>query len=140
MTTSTVRVVAIRPADENNQVVTLHGGKGGHRRTPCGGCPWRTDQAGSFPAKAFEHSAGTTYDMSTHTFACHESGQVKPQDCAGFLLRGADHNMAVRLKSSRGELDWGQISDGGNELFDSYRAMAVANGVPVDAEVLKACR
>jgi hypothetical protein len=58
---------------------------------------WRVDANGEFPAEAFRHSASTAYDMAQHTFACHESGSKKPATSAGFLLRGADHNLAVRL-------------------------------------------
>lgn len=134
------RITRIRPVDDGHQVVTVEGGRSTLRHTPCGGCPWRVDQTGVFPAKAFEHSAGTAYDMSTHVFSCHESGAKKPAICAGFLLRGADHNLAVRLKTMRREIDWDSIADGGHELHEGYRAMAVANGVPEDAEVLAPCR
>lgn len=116
------KVLAVHPVDEGNQVVTIEGGPGGYRREPCPGCPWRVDQTGSFPAEAFRHSAGTAYDMATHTFACHESGVAKPAVCAGFLLRGAEHNLSIRLRQMRGEcLD---VSDGGHDLHESYRAMA----------------
>lgn len=137
---SKARITRIRPVDACHQVVTVEGGKSTLRRTPCGGCPWRVDQTGVFPAKAFEHSAPTAYDMSEHVFSCHESGTAKTAICAGFLLRGADHNLAVRLKAMRGEIGWGSIADGGHELHASYRAMAVANGVAEDAEVLLPCR
>lgn len=133
------RIVAIRPADENNQVVTTVGGSGGYRKTPCGGCPWRTDQTGQFPAEAFRHSAGTAYDMAQTTFGCHESGSKKPATCAGFLLRGADHNFKVRIGYAAGRFK-NDVSDGGHELHDSYRAMAAANGVPPDDPAIEKCR
>jgi hypothetical protein len=42
------------------------------------------------------------------------------------------------LKRMRGEcLD---VEDGGHELHESYRAMAIANGVAADDPVLAACR
>lgn len=133
------RVVRVRPADANNQVVTVVGGKGSYRREPCGGCPWRKDQTGSFPAEAFRHSAETAYDMSEHAFSCHESGVKKPAMCAGFLLRGADHNLSVRLRRMKGEIQ-DDVSDGGHDLHECYRAMAVSNGVSEDEEVLRPCR
>jgi len=94
---------------------------------------------GEFPAEAFRHSASTAYDMSDHTFACHQSGKEKPATCAGFLLRGATHNLAVRLGYMRGRFQ-GDVTDGGHELHESYRAMAIANGVDPEDPVLAPCR
>jgi hypothetical protein len=78
--------------------------------------------------------------MSEKRFGCHESGTSKPATCAGFLLRGADHNLAVRLDLMRGRIDLGQVHDGGRELHKSYAAMAIANGVHEGAPELQACR
>lgn len=133
------RIVDVRPAGPEHQVVTVLGGKGSYRRQPCPKCPWRTDAVGEFPAESFRHSANTAYDMSDHVFACHDSGTKKPATCAGFLLRGADHNLAVRLAYMSGRLE-GDVTDGGCELHDSYRDMAVANGVDPEDPVLKPCR
>lgn len=129
-------VIEGRTAGRDHAVISLKGGPATYRREPCPTCPWRKDATGEFPAEAFKHSAGTAYDMSTHTFACHQSGKERPALCAGFLLRGADHNLAVRLK----RIERGQVSDGGHELHDSYRAMAVANGVNPDDPALGPCR
>ena len=134
----TARTVKVRPAGDNHQVISVHGGGGGHRRQPCDNCPWRVDSTGEFPPEAFRHSAETAYDMSQHTFACHQSGSKKPAVCAGFLLRGAEHNLAVRLARINDRLV--DVSDGGHELHDSYRAMAIANGVDPDDPVLASCR
>lgn len=90
-------VLKVTPAGDEHQVVTLKSNSKAYRREPCAGCPWRTDNTGEFPAEAFKASANTAYDMSTHRFSCHESGADKPATCAGFLLRGADHNLATRL-------------------------------------------
>lgn len=129
------RIENIRPAGENHQVIEVVGGKkGSHRRKPCADCPWRKDAVGEFPAEAFRHSANTAYDMAQHTFACHQSGAEKPATCAGFLLRGADDNLSVRLRRMQGELL--DVDDDGVELFDGYRDMAVANGVDPDDPVL----
>lgn len=135
----TPRITQIRPADANNQVVTVEGGRGSYRRQPCGGCPWRVDATGEFPAEAFRHSASTAYDMAQNTFGCHEAGSKKPATCAGFLLRGADHKLAVRLGFMSGRFK-GDVIDGGHELHDNYRAMAIANGVSADDAALAACR
>ena len=133
------RVLEVRPAGPDHQVVSIAGNAGGQRHTPCGGCPWRVDQAGSFPAEAFVHSARTAYDMSQHMFSCHESGSKKPATCAGFLLRGAEHNLSVRLQRVRGE-EFSRLDDGGHELFENYRATAVANGVDPKHPALRDCR
>ena len=138
-----VTIESARPAGfnehgEEHQVVTVTGGAGSYRRTPCPNCPWRVDAVGEFPAEAFRLSARTAYDMATELFACHDSGAAKPATCAGFLLRGADHNLSVRLKWMQGEcLD---VQDGGHELHECYRDMSVANGVSVDDPALAACR
>ncbi|SPK77196.1 conserved protein of unknown function (plasmid) [Cupriavidus taiwanensis] len=139
MTRTKPAITRARAAGPEHQVVTVEGGKGSYRRAPCAKCPWRIDAVGEFPAEAFRHSAETAYDMATHTFACHESGARKPAMCAGFLLRGADHNLSVRLKMIQGYV-FGDVSDGGHELHDNYRAMAIANGVAIDDPVLVACR
>ena len=133
------KVAETRPAGEAHQVVTLVGGSRGYRRKPCKTCPWRVDATGEFPAEAFRHSAHTAYDMSDHTFACHQSGQKKPATCAGFLLRGASHNLAVRLAYMQGRIK-NDVQAAGVELHPNYRAMAVANGVPEDDPVLARCR
>ncbi|MBZ9751788.1 DUF6283 family protein [Deinococcus sp. HMF7604] len=132
-------VTNIRPAGPDHQVVEVHGrARHPHRPSPCRTCPWRVDATGEFPAEAFRHSAPTAYDMSDRVFACHVAGAARPRPCAGFLLRGADHNLAARLMHLRGDV--GPLSDGGHALHDSYRAMAVANGVDPDDPVLVPCR
>jgi hypothetical protein len=59
--------------------------------------------------------------------------------CAGFLLRGAEHNMTVRLRTLSGTLDPSTVTSD-VELHDDYVAMAVANGVPADDPALARCR
>lgn len=135
-----LRVLETRPAGEQFQVVSMEGGRHQYRRQPCGGCPWVAANLEEFPAEAFKHSARTAYDMADHVFSCHESGTSNPSTCAGFLLRGADHNLAVRLRSARGELDWDSVHDDGRPLHESYRAMAIANGVDPDDPAIGPCR
>lgn len=132
-------ITACLPAGENHQVVTVQGGNGTYRRKPCGDCPWRVDATGVFPPEAFRHSASTAYDMAQNTFACHQSGLEKPATCAGFLLRGADHNLSVRLQKMKGRI-LDDISDDGHALHPSYKAMAMANGVDEDDPFLTQCR
>lgn len=112
-----------------------------HRTRPCSNCPWRVDApVGAFPAEAYRHSARTAYDMAQTTFGCHNSTTEKPATCAGFLLRGADHNLTVRLAVMQGHIDQRRLSDDGVELYEDYRAMAEANGVKPDDPVLIPCR
>jgi hypothetical protein len=136
-----VEVIRTRRADDEHQVVTLSGGDGrSYRREPCPHCPWRMDQPTErFPAEAFRHSAETAYDMNTHRFGCHMSGAKRPETCAGFILRGATHNLAVRLDLVRDRLDLDAVSSA-VPLYSSYRAMAEANGVAPDDPILANCR
>jgi hypothetical protein len=134
------RITRVRPAGGRNQVVTVEGGRGIYRRSPCAGCPWRVDQTGSFPAEAFAHSADTARDLATQMFGCHEPGTETPMTCAGFLLRGAYHNMAVRMRASTGEVDFSKVHDGGHELHAGYVTMAVENGLDSDDPALRRCR
>lgn len=136
---SEIKQVRVRPAGDDHQVITIIGGNGLYRKKPCKTCPWREDSVGEFPAEAFRHSAETAYDMSEHQFSCHTSGTTKPAVCAGFLLRGAQHNLSVRLGYIRGRYK-DDVKDGGHKLFPNYRAMAVANGVDPDDPVLAKCR
>lgn len=111
------------------------------RRKPCSDCPWRRDaKIGAFPAEAYRHSAPTSYDQGMSTFACHQAGKDKPQTCAGFLLRNAEHSLQVRLDMMMGRYDPSLVSDDGIALYDSYREMAVANGVPPDDPIIAPCR
>ena len=134
------KIEQVRPAGENHQVVTVTGGSGLYRRTPCETCPWRKDATGEFPAEAFKHSAPTAYDMADHVFACHSSGSERPAICAGFILNGSGHNLSVRMKLAGKKINLHEVSDGGNGLYESYRAMAVGNGVDPEDPVLKPCR
>ncbi len=136
------RIVEVRQADENHAVVSVAVPAADFRycTSPCPECPWRRENAGSFPAEAFRLSAHTAYDTSDRTFACHMAGTEKSTVCAGFLLRGAVHNLTVRFRIMTGHLDPNKVSDGGADLFDNYREMAEANGVPADDPALKNCR
>lgn len=131
-------IVDVREAGENHRVVTISGEHAGHCKKPCPTCPWRKDAVGIFPAQAFRHSAPTAYDAAPTLFACHTSGVAQGKICAGFLLRNALNNLAYRIGFAKGRFR--NVSDGGHELFDSYREMAIANGVDPNDPVLTACR
>ena len=130
-------VIGRQSADKNHDVVTVKGdGEKKYMKEPCPNCPWRKDAVGEFPAEAFRLSAHTSYDMAENSFGCHSSGVEKPKTCAGFLLNGSAHNLGVRLRLITGVYDLNKVSDGGNELFKSYKEMAIANGVSPDDKSL----
>lgn len=139
MTRKGARIERVRPAGPDHQVVSVEG-EPGYRRRPCAPCPWVVTNAGEFPPEAFCHSAETAEDGSMKAFGCHESGIDGQQTCAGFLLRGAVHNFAVRIKCARGLIDLDQVHEDGRELHPGYITMAVANGVPPDHDALRNCR
>lgn len=109
-------------------------------RTPCTECPWRKDVTpGKFPPSRYQALAGTAYDMAVRVFACHKSPEGQEFACAGFLERGADHNMSIRMAYAGARLEFLDRS-GGRDLHDDYRTMAVANGVDPDDPALGPCR
>lgn len=133
------RIINVAPAGKDHAVVSVKGGKTAYRREPCPECPWVVGRAGAFPPEAYKHSANTAEDMSNHVFSCHTSGVEKPATCAGFLLKGSKHNMAVRvgLMTGKYKLD---VKAAGQKLYKNYRAMAVANGVAPDDPALAKVR
>ncbi len=137
-------VLRVQPVDDEHQVITLETQNRNRdiiRRKPCEECPWRKDApVGAFPADAYRHSAVTAHDLSTHRFSCHMSGAGEPATCAGFLLRGAENNLAVRMAIMEGRLDPADVNDGGVQLYEGYRSMAIANGVPADDAAIARCR
>lgn len=133
----TPRVVKTTVADRQNVVHTVVGGKGAYCRKVCEECPWLVANSGNFPATAFRITAHVSHDMSTHTFACHMRGPKAPATCAGFLLRGADDNLAVRLQRMRGRMT--DVKPDKRDLHASYRAMAIANGVSARDRTIANC-
>jgi hypothetical protein len=110
-------------------------------KEPCSECPWRTDvETGRFPPENYRRLASTAYDMAMKIFTCHKSAGDHPVVCAGFLARGADHNLSVRFHKSKGTIDYMNPTDGGRPLYRGFREMAIANGVDPDDPVLVPCR
>ena len=135
------QVAKITPVGEGYQVVTVESGNTKKfMKQPCPDCPWKKAAIGVFPAEAFRTSAHTAYDMATRSFGCHSSGTANPKTCAGFLLQGATHNLSVRVRLKQGDYDLSLVSDGGHDLHENYRAMAIANGVAQGDTVLAQCR
>lgn len=141
--TRRTRLTRTRQAGPNHAVLTVKTKGNGsycYRREPCVECPWRKDsKIGAFPAEAYRLSATTAYDMANNIFACHMSGSERPATCAGFLLRGAAHNLSIRMRQAKEDLDLDSVHSD-VDLYDSYREMAEANGVSPDDPVLKPCR
>ena len=76
-----------------------------YQTRPCAECPWRRDiSPGQFPAERFIILACTAYDMNLTQFACHKSPEGAEFGCAGFLLRGATHNLGTRLAIRAGKV------------------------------------
>lgn len=134
-------LIQVRPALEGEfGVFTILKPGHAHQEEVCRRCPWRTDAPiGAFPPDVFRSSARTSYDMSRHMFGCHNSKRDEPLTCAGFLLRGAANNRAVRLALIKGRIDLSKVHSP-VELYTSYREMAVANGVDPDDPALARCR
>lgn len=129
------KITETKPVDDHHQVVLVEG-MGSHRREPCGGCPWRIDQTGAFPAGAFRISADTCFDGALKLFACHESGLRRPATCAGFLIVNSAHNVIARMRGISG----GRGCSSPVPLHPSYKAMAIANGVAPDDPAIALCR
>jgi hypothetical protein len=110
------------------------------RRAPCEKCPWRLDRVGGFPQDSFRLSADTAYEGSERVFACHMAGEDKPQVCAGsFLSTGTRHNAALQRAAALGEIDPASVRSE-VPLFESYRAMSIANGVDPNDLAIEPCR
>lgn len=136
------KITHIHPCDENHQVVRVESEKKekSYCTQPCPECPWRKDAPiGAFPEEAFIHSANTAEDMSMNKFGCHMAGTENNKTCAGFLLKGAEHNLAVRMALINEEIDLKKIKTD-VDLYEDYVEMAIANGVDENHPALKRCR
>lgn len=110
------------------------------RKKPCENCPWRKDVApGEFDQDRYRELARCGEDMSLVLFTCHKSTEIDPVVCAGFLERGATHNLSVRLALMANRLQPMDRS-GGHDLYPNYRAMAVAQGIHADDPAMARCR
>jgi hypothetical protein len=107
-----------------------------YAKIPCAECPWRTDiPIGKFPPERYVALSPTAYDLSVTVFACHMSKEGADFACAGFLLQSSVHNLSCRM--TRTKFDDVRSP---YPLFDTYRELAVANGVNEDHPALQHCR
>ncbi|WP_282204250.1 DUF6283 family protein [Kitasatospora fiedleri] len=104
------RVVRRRPGDEQWEVESrTSGGRIAAQPRPCSGekvCPWRLDApTGQFPAAVYEQLCpGNRTAGPRGAFGCHSSGPARTLLCAGWLLAGADGNLAVLAMMDSGAL------------------------------------
>lgn len=107
-----------------------------HAKIPCAECPWRRDVApGKFPPERFEALASTAYDLAGTVFACHMSKEGGEFACAGFVLQSSAHNFRCRMA----RMPFDDVKSP-YPLFNTYREMAIANGVDEDDPSLRNCR
>jgi hypothetical protein len=106
-------------------------------RRPCAECPWRRDvEPGKFPPARFRALAHTAMEGGLRPlFACHLSPPGAERTCAGFLLVVAWDSNAVRYANIQGHYRPEDVTNDA-PLFETYREMAVANGVPEDDPAL----
>jgi hypothetical protein len=145
MKQSKIKIVATTRCSDDYGVTTVEmtGAEKRHqRKKPCSQCPWRSDlPVGVFPADAFRESAKTSYDMAESVFGCHMSKiESGPHTCVGFLLRHGENNLQVRFATAEDRFDFEGLNDGGYPLYESYREMAVANGVDAAESCLEPVR
>ncbi|MFJ9782522.1 DUF6283 family protein [Amycolatopsis sp. NPDC101161] len=137
ITSPGAEILAVRDGADGWGVITATAPASAYQPSPCARCPWLRDSpVGAFPPEVFRHSARTTYDLATHKFGCHASTPDHLKTCAGFLLRGAAHNLSVRVHGP--EVTTAVTSD--RPLYDNYREMAIANGVHPDDPSIAPCR
>jgi uncharacterized protein DUF6283 len=111
-------------------------------REPCKSCPYRRDAPlGLWHRSEFENLlAHDANELHGAMFGCHKDRERPPEErrfCVGWLLdqkRRGLPSIQLRLQLRVGgdealarALD--EITDGGNELYPSVRAMCLANGV-----------
>lgn len=107
-----------------------------YAKKPCDECPWRCDvPTRHFPPERFIALAHTAYDLTTMFFACHKSTEESVFVCAGYMIQQSAHNMTLRMSGQNFRDVTSQ-----HKLFETYRDMAVANGVPEDHPSLDYCR
>lgn len=104
--------------------------------TTCDECPWRTDvPPGRFPPERFKKLASSCEGgIGKPMFACHKSPEDAPFACVGYLIvEGPEENLGVRLALIQHKYDPAKLVATG-PLYESFDAMARANGVKVKAK------
>jgi hypothetical protein len=114
-----------------------------HRRYPCDGCPWRTDNTGvrktySNLAEYAEGTCGCPGDeapFGAEMFACHQSRTNPAELCAGWLAVAGYRHLTVRFAIVSGHLPGSTLTPGGGwpGLFPSLGAMLAAQEGLIDA-------
>jgi hypothetical protein len=73
--------------------------------------------------------------MAGLVFACHMSKEGGEFACAGFVMQSSVHNFSCRMSRQ----SFGDVRSP-YPLFETYRELAIANGVPEDHPALRNCR
>jgi len=99
----------------------------------CDECPWRKDvPPGRFPKERFIALRVSVKQGFFPLFACHKSPEEAPCACAGYLMVEGENNFFVRLAVIEGRFDPKKLEVTA-PLYESYREMALANGVDLAA-------
>lgn len=119
-----------------------------HRKYPCSECPWQVKaEPGKFPASRYEQlrstcrpdAAGIPPLPGSPMFGCHvgDPGTGEDLACAGWLVVEGHRHMGVRVAVMDGRLPTEALDRGDNwpELYESYEAMAEANGAAIREDV-----
>lgn len=111
-------------------------GEVAHRRWPCDGCPWRTDNTGArkFYSNLADYADGTCgspgreIQFGGMLFGCHMSRRDPADLCAGWLAVAGYFHLTVRFAVATGSLPAAALepSPGWPALFPSMDAMLAA--------------
>lgn len=104
------------------------------RSETCTECPWRRDVAvGHFPPERYVSLRRTCEQGFNNVFACHQTAEGHETVCVGYLMVDGLNNFRVRLAVIQGQYDPKMLKATG-PLYESFREMAVANGVVWDGD------
>jgi hypothetical protein len=104
-------------------------------RKPCSNCPWRRDAPpGYWDPDHFRSIWVNCQDDGTHLMLCHKSGARPPAApqivCQGWIRVMKQDAIGVRLALVRDLVTIEEVEDtDGPDLFTTFRAMLVANGI-----------
>jgi Family of unknown function (DUF6283) len=110
-----------------------------HQLVPCENCPYRKDAPRRYwSAQEFKDLLAHEDSTLGSLYACHKEQQLDVKDrgvCAGWLLDQKKRDLPsirLRLLLSQDESAadaYRKVSDGGHEMFSTFKAMCRANGV-----------
>lgn len=99
----------------------------------CDACPWlKSSPAGQFTVERYISLAETSLQGWGSIFACHKTPEGHDRPCAGWLKVDAEENLNVRLQRAMGTLPRAEEIEATGPLYESYGAMAEANGLSAE--------